>query len=851
MNILNKLSIKNLKLNKKRTISTVIGIVLSVSLICAVSCMGESFKATLVENAVNEYGYYHVKISDVSEDNLKDIKNNRDIKNIYETIDIGYAKLNGSQNKEKPYAHIYSMNNETFDNLKFKLIDGRFAKNSDELVISKHIFTNGKVNLKVGDTITLEIGKRMSEGCELNSNNPYIESDVMENTESNEELQLNLTKDFKIVGIIERPNYKFENYGSAGYTVITTNMNEGHTDIYLSLKKPTEYKTSITELLGANNYNEVLKVPSEHLKYENWDINRELLRWEALAFSDSTVSMLYSVIAVVIFIIIFTSVFCIRNSFAISATEKIKMYGMLASCGATKKQIKKNVIFESMILGLIGIPLGIISGIFAVFVLLKIVNMILGEYLLSHVDGIVFNVSIFPVIISIILGIITIYLSAISSARKSAKVSPIENLRNSNDVRIKSKKLKVPKVISKIFKTGGVLAYKNLKRSKKKYRTTVISLTVSVFIFIAMNAFITNMFDLTGHYFEDYDYNFEITSNLNNISQEQIKKIVSYESVEEYFMLYEIGKHSSLTIKDLSKINQIDENELSENEKKYSSIQLMALDDSSFEKYCKKVGADYENAKGKGILVDNYLYFDGKNKKELRRYKYIEDDKITGEFKDTSLSIEVAKVTKIRPYGIEKTYYGGGYLILDIDEFKNLGFELDILSIHSNNNENLKEYIKNENIDVEVYDLEAAVKEEKSMVLVIKIFLYGFIAVIALIGVTNIFNTITSNMELRQKEFAMLKSIGMTKKEFNRMINLETLFYGTKSLIYGTVLGLLGTFAIYKAFSVKIDSGMYVPINPIIISAICIFILVFIIMRYSIAKINKQNTIETIRKENI
>ena len=135
--------------------------------------------------------------------------------------------------------------------------------------------------------------------------------------------------------------------------------------------------------------------------------------------------------------------------------------------------------------------------------------------------------------------------------------------------------------------------------------------------------------------------------------------------------------------------------------------------------------------------------------------------------------------------------------------------------------------------------------------MIIKIFLYGFITVITLIGVTNIFNTITSNMELRQKEFAMLKSIGMTKKEFDRMINLETIFYSTKSLIYGIALGLIGTFVLYKAFSIKIEKGIYIPINPIIISIIAVFILVFAIMRYSMSKINKQNIIETIRNENI
>ncbi len=208
-------------------------------------------------------------------------------------------------------------------------------------------------------------------------------------------------------------------------------------------------------------------------------------------------------------------------------------------------------------------------------------------------------------------------------------------------------------------------------------------------------------------------------------------------------------------------------------------------------------------------------------------------------------------VTSERPYGIENSYYYGGYLIVDANEFKNLGFKVDNILIQSSNPDKLTEDIKKiSNADMYVWNIAEEVREEKAMILVIKIFLYGFITVITLIGVTNIFNTITSNMELRQKEFAMLKSIGMTKREFNRMINLETIFYGTKSLIYGMILGAMGTFALYLAFDVKMDK-FYLPIESAVISAFAVFVLIFVIMRYSIHKINAQNTIETIRKDNI
>lgn len=845
MNILNKLSIKNLKLNKKRTISTIIGIVLSVALICAVATMATSFRETLLQGAISKRGYYHIKLSDITENDIKDIKNNRDIKDIKQIQEVGYAELKTSQNKDKPYIHLYSMENSTFEFLKFKLIEGNFPQNENEIIISKHIITNGKSDIKIGDTITLDVGKRIS------SDNIELDSSCSYNSE-HEKIEDSEKHTFKVVGMIERPDYTFENTGDPGYTMITTNLNRGKTEAYLSLKKPKEYKSSISELLGVNYDDlDVIEKNGGETKYKH-EINSEILRWEVFAFSDSTVSMLYSVIGVVIFIIIFTSVFCIRNSFAISITEKIKMYGMLSSVGATRKQIKKNVIFEAMALGLIGIPLGILSGLFADFVLLKIVNVLLSDALVGYANGIVFKVSIIPIIISIILGFITIYLSAISSAKKAAKVSPIEQLRNSDEIKIKNKKLKTPKIIEKVFKTGGVLAYKNLKRSKKKYRTTVISIAVSVFIFITMNAFITNMFDLTGQYYEDYDYNFIVESS--KFTDEEINKIVKQESVESYHILYQPKR--MYEIRDLSKIHEYGKELITEelSGEKYCGLYLVALDEASFKEYSKKIGVKFEDVKDTGILCDEYNEYDKETGAvELKRlYKYEKGDTIVGEYNKEELKIKVGDVSKIKPYGLEGVFYDGGYLVVNKNEFKNIDFSDDVtITIQSNNTTELQTAIEEKDSSLTIVNLEDVAKEEKSMILVTNIFLYGFIAVITLIGVTNIFNTITSNMELRQKEFAMLKSIGMTKKEFNRMINLETLFYGTKSLLYGIILGLLGTLAMYKAFSVKIDAGMYIPIKPIIISVIFVFILIFIIMRYSISKINKQNTIETIRKENI
>ncbi|MCI8308840.1 MAG: ABC transporter permease [Clostridia bacterium] len=853
MNALQKLSIKNLKLNKKRTISTIIGIILAVSLICGLCTIVTSFKATLVENAIQEAGYYHINIKNLSKTDIEDLKLNRDISKIIEITECGYSILEKSENEYKPYARVFSVDKSGFDELKFRLIEGSFPKNSNEIVISKHMKSNGGMDYKIGDTLNLNIGKRYSlDGDEIEGNPLLLEED--------EELRDTKNYTFKIVGIIERPVYTFEDYSECGYTMITTGITGNDVNAYIALKNPNDYENSIAEIMGVSDYEDIL---SDEARFDDFDINDELLRLEVFKLSDSTFSMLIIVSSVILIIIMVTSVFCIRNSFAIAVTEKLKMYGMLASIGATKKQIKKNVIFEALILGIIGIPLGVLSGIFAIWVLLKVVSSIIGKYLFAYVNGFVFDFSWIAILISVILGLITIYLSAISSARKASKVDPIKLLRNSGDIKIKAKKLKVPIVIEKIFKTGGVLAYKNLKRSKKKYRTTVISIAVSVFVFICMSAFLDKGMSYTNLYYTDYSYNINVYGIFDRENNEEIfKQILNLDNIDESYVTYNIKEN--FVIEDFSyvntKYNYYDEmNEYDENGEIISSKEVMipyiiGYDHETFEKYLNKAKINPKDVKGKCILIDecNFWNEDEDTVKVDRTYKYSVNDKIVGKLGEEDFYFTVGAISNVHPYGMENSTSMSGMIILDISEFDDyLNWKASDLYISSPDASKLEEDINKLKLDVSLHNYEKIVQEQKAMILVMKIFVYGFICVITLIGVTNIFNTVTSNIEFRQKEFASLKSIGMTKKEFNRMVNLETIFYGTKALIYGIIMGIIGTFFIYKAFSIKFDSGLNLPWEAIGICAISVYLLVFIVMRYSIGKVNKHNIIDTIRNDNI
>ena len=839
MKILNKIIIKDLKLNKKRSIVTIIGIMLSVALICAVAGMFTSFRATLLKGVIESTGYYHIKIENVDDSIKSSLKHNYDVKDIYEVNEIGYAKLEKINYSSKPYIHLYSINNNDFNNLKFKLIEGRFPNNENEIIISRHLKTLGEMNYKIGDTIEIYVGKRMSDGYKLNPNNLYYEDE--ENIENAKRMK------FTIVGIIERPNYDFENYSDPGFTALTTNLKSDNTNLYISFKHPREYKKSISEILDIKE--NLVDICSDdidecNLKY-NYILNENLLRWEIFNFGDTTISMLVKVISIVILIIIGTSIFVIRNAFAISTTEKTKMIGMLKSIGATKKQIKKSIITEGMILGIIAIPLGILSGILADYILVIIVNLLVGDFMFGDLNGMVFNVSFIAILVSIILGFITIYLSSLASTKKASKISPIESIRGSNNYNIKAKKLRTPFIIKKLFKTGGVVAYKNLKRSSKKYRTTVISLVVSILVFITMNTFINYGFSLSNMYYTDIDYNIMIYS----YEEEDVSKILSLDNIQKYTKLSN-GKAIIIDKKYLSKLGEEVAGKYIDN----VTIMTYVLDETSFRNYLEKLNLKYEDYKDKVIFNDYFLYSSEDNRKYDRFLNINTNDIVNGTIENDNINIKIDYITSTHPDGLENTYIDGGMIYVSENYYKehfNTKTIPQSISIKSNNAEQFEKDFNNLKLEANIINLEQMMKQNKSMILVISIFLYGFIAVITLIGVTNIFNTITTNMELRQKEFAMLKSIGMTKKEFNRMINLETLFYSTKSLVIGIVLGILGSFGIYKAFATAFDNGFKIPLTPIVISIVAVFILVFFIMRFSLKKINKQNIIETIRNDNI
>lgn len=558
MNLMKTLTLKNLKLNRKRTIVTIVGIILATALLSALVTLVSSFQYSMIEYQKQKGGDFHVKFSNVKMSELSEFKNNRNIESTFETMGMGFAKLDGCKNEDKPYAYVMATDEAGFERGCFKLIEGRMAKNEDEIVIPRHLKTNGRIDIKVGDEITLDVGKRYDS----NTEGVIWENSAYEHEA--ETLTDIVTKHYKVVGIMERPGYGMEDYSAAGYTFVTysdelaaiDNGTKSEADTTLTVysrytQKALRNKDAVTaDIIGvdeklfakANNSSVEMTAEEsdrflkemENAKYDIY-MNGFLISYECVFPIDGTFKALFTVATVVALIIILTSVYCIKNSFNISITEKIRQYGMLASVGATRRQIKSSVKTEAAMLGVVGIPVGTMSGILASLILVKVVNALSAGWLNFALS---FHTSLPALILAVILSIATIYFSATGSARRAAKVTPLEAIRNTKEIKIKSSKLKTPAIIGRIWGIGGVISYKNIKRNNKKYRTTVTSIVICSVTFIVISYFMSMAFSRVGMSYASVDYNIGINMSCKkDLDIEKLSKLLSgIEGAEDYLV---------------------------------------------------------------------------------------------------------------------------------------------------------------------------------------------------------------------------------------------------------------------------------------------------------------------------
>lgn len=850
MSVLNRLTIKNLRLNKKRTIVTIIGIILSTALMVGIGLLFSSFQDLMIRDTIGYSGKYEAKYNDVDLIKLNDIKN-KNFTYFYEKP-IGFSKIESS-NEYKPYMYITSVNKEYFNEL--KLVDGSFPKNENEVVISNHVITNGGLNYKVGDIVTFTYGKRNIEGNDTLANSELVDGEFLTNEG---------THIYKIVGIVDRSN--FESYSASGYTVFTLDVNsdKGNVNLYVMFNKNKKIIKQSEELAKELNYNGDI------------NYNSTLLALYGESTYGNVMSSMGGMMIIMLSLVSIGCIIVIYNSFAISVMERKKEFGLLSSIGATKRQLSHTVFFEAVVVGVIGIILGILGAYIGIGCVILIINNLISdmlEYKLHLVTNPLF------IIIPVIFMIIVIGVSAFIPSRRASKVSPIEAIRQNDDIKINKKKIRTSKLVLKLFGIEGEIALKNIKRNKKKYRVTIVSLFISIVLFISFSSYMNYTLNTASSVMGEVPYDYQISyfgddPNNDKEALDKINEIVKSSDVKEYVSysvsnLSIIGNYTySDEYLDFYKSAYGENGIKALNNLKYQYISIYILDDNSYNKYKKLIGLDKDSV----ILLNKFKGVSyGNNKRVNYNIPVINNGNINIKicnFDDNDEDVDTTKycnknidnifVTNKSFDLIEEFSYMDDFKLIvnkklydSISDSSTHYTQFNIISDNTNNIDKLtKDLDKYSNVNYT--NIKEAMKQANNLILVVKILMYGFISLVTLIGVTSVFNTISTSMALRKREFAVLRSIGLTNRGFNKILFFESLFFGMKSLIFAIPVSIGITVLIHYALADMVSiSTIIIPWKYIIISIVSVFVIVLLTMMYSTSKIKKHNIIEQIREENI
>lgn len=848
MSILNRLTIKNLRLNKKRTIVTIIGIILSTALMVGIGLLFSSFQDLMIRDTIGYSGKYEAKYNDVDLIKLNDIKN-KNFTYFYEKP-IGFSKIESS-NEYKPYMYITSVNREYFDEL--KLIEGDIPKNENEIVISNHVITNGGLDYKVGDIVTFTYGSRNIDGNITLANSELVDGEFLTNEG---------THTYKIVGIVDRSN--FESYSASGYTAFTVDVNSdnGNVNLYVMFNKNKNIIKQSEELAKELNYNGDI------------NYNSTLLALYGESTYGNVMSSMGGMMIIMLSLVSIGCIIVIYNSFAISVMERKREFGLLSSIGATKKQIKKSVFYEALVVGVIGIILGILGAYIGIGTVILIINNLISdmlEYKLYLVTNYLF------IIIPVIFMIIVIGVSAFIPSRRASKVSPIEAIRQNDDIKINKKKIRTSKLVLKLFGIEGEIALKNIKRNKKKYRVTIVSLFISIVLFISFSSYMNYTLNTASSVMGEVPYDYRISyfgDDNNKEALDKINEIVKSSDVKEY-VSYSVGNLSiigdytySYEYLDFYKSAYGDDGIKALNNLKYQSIYILVLDDNSYNKYKNLIGLDKDSVillnKFKGVSYgnNNRVNYDipviNNGNINIKICNFDDDEENVDTTKYCNKNIDNIFVTNKSFDLIEEFSYMDDFkLIVNkklYDSILDGGTDFTQFNIISDNTNNIdkltKELDKYNNVNY--INIKESMKQANNLILVVKILMYGFISLVTLIGVTSVFNTISTSMALRKREFAVLRSIGLTRGGFNKMLFFESLFFGMKSLIFALPVSIGVTILIHYSLADMVSiSTIIIPWKAIIISIVSVFIIVLLTMMYSSSKIKKHNIIEQIREENI
>ena len=907
MNIFRKITWATMRKNKVRTLVTIVGVILSAAMFTAVITFCTSLLGFLERTYIYKEGNYHISLQGVDASMAEELKEDNRTQLLLAARPLGYAGI-GSINEDKPYLYVLAADQAFLENMPVHITEGDMPRRSGELILPEHLSNNGGVKYSLGDTLRLQLGSREAEGFTLTQNNPF--------TPDGEKI-VNAKEDvFTVVGFYERPN--FESYSAPGYTALTWydgTISPGQEyDVYVKIKQ------------AGRNLNPYLADHS--IDTMSFGRNGSVLQFSGVMRYSNIKTMIYFLVIAFLILIFIGSVSLIYSAFSISVSERTRQFGLLSSVGATRKQLGRSVLTEALSVAGLGIVPGVLAGIGGMKVTLMLNGNKFHSLMVSPYD-VELVVSWEAVAAAVAVSFVTVLVSAWIPSARAMRISAIDAIRQNRDINAKGKSVRVSRSFYRLFGVEGALARKYFKRSRKRYRATVFSLSMSVMLFIAASSYSMYLKAGIESGYGAANYDLEYGTYYTGMG----------EIVEAGERLYpKVLEASGVTAASYSITGSVygveGANRTTEKYQEWRGVsrdsdrlmgercQICYLDEASYRTFLEVNGLDASDFldvdKPPAILlnhVDCTEYFTEGDKQKrvtysmdylekgteeitliktaasLDGYRYMgmdwtgeeqgegelcyyytakqdwqdgtyvpgfeEDGRYVGAvaIPVESESIPVGALAREPVMGIKTVRYPSIiFPVSALEESPKMYFYLYVTTRdHDGTVADMEALLDTEPVFESRYcnDIMEREEDHNNILTLINVFSYGFIGLISLIAVANVFNTISTNVALRKRDFCMLQSIGMSQKGMMRMMNYECLLYGSRALLFGLPLAAVFTYCVFRIMEGGIEMYFTLPWPAVCIAVGSVFLVVFITMLYAMGKIKKENVVEALKNENV
>ena len=827
MNVFKKTTIGSLRKRKMRTRVTIVGVILFVATITAIVFFAASFHSYIKNDIIASGGDWSVAIENLHQLEAKEIVDASDKGDgkFGQVKTIGYGHIETTGNVQKPYIYVGSYEDSMANIGEINVKEGRLPKNDRELIVSDHLMDQIGKNHSVGSVINIDLGSRVdtANGVELGQFDRY--NPVRELFVSSE------SRRYKIVGVCSRT--PIEPYLAPGYVAIT---NEGSPVSESSYTFISEVEYDDFKAYAEANPNKNYKL---HL-------NEELLGLTGKFGQSKMNKILFTLCAASILLIFFGASMLLYNAFRSSAIERRRQLSIFATVGATRRQLKYTTLYEGLHYAKYGIPIGIILGLIETKILIEFITRFTTIFRSSFGTEFVLIVPVDIFIMVILLSCFLILLSILMPSIEVARTGPLpteadiyEECRAENcGVGGVAKGL-----LLKGFGSPLDLGRRNYRRNRKQYLTAIISLILSIVVFLGASSFSYYLrANMNREYLDSMTYDIMYQGTSSYESEAAFVKLQGAEGVERsiYYHIVDVLNPSGAA------------------SDKIGNYEVAVLDDESMRRYLAANKIDRETyfdaTNPKFIGVENLKVFDkrdGSYKRE-KLYRFNEKPKaIHSYYKGEVIRMKIGAYVAASPEGVYDTV---GKPMLVISESASRG----VLRVNPGDGvysaalfksddpeatyDSMKIIIRESNLSASslnnIYDKRNQVL---GTIMVLKIFSYGFIVLLSLIAIANVINTISSNMERRRHEFATYATLGMSLSDLKKMLEIETLYLAAGALMVGVPAGVLVTFLVHIRTLSNVGIGYLLPIGSVIICVVAVLLIVLITMVYTERKLKTGN----------